>query len=80
MKMQIQKWGNSLAIRIPKSFAQETSLDQGTVVDLALEEGEIIIRPVVEPPYSLDELLAKVTKGNIHSEVDTGPAQGKEIW
>jgi antitoxin MazE len=80
MKMQIQKWGNSLALRIPKSFAQETRLDQGTVVDLTLEEGELIIRPVVEPQYLLDELLAKVTKGNIHSEVDTGPAQGKEIW
>jgi antitoxin MazE len=79
MKIQIQKWGNSLAIRIPKSFAQETRIDQGTVVDLALEEGEIIIRPVVEPQYSLDELLSRVTKENIHSEVDTGPAQGKEL-
>ena len=80
MKIQIQKWGNSLALRIPKSFAQETRIDQGSVVDLVLEEGEIIIRPVVEPQYSLDELLAQVTKGNIHSEVDTGPAQGKEVW
>lgn len=80
MKIQIRKWGNSLALRIPKSFAQETNIDQGTVVDLALEEGEIIIRPVVEPRYSLDELLAQVTKVNIHSEVDTGPAQGKEVW
>jgi antitoxin MazE len=80
MKIQIQKWGNSLAVRIPKSFAQEAHIDRGTLVDLALEEGEIIIRPVVEPQYSLNELLAKVTKDNIHGEVDTGEAQGKEIW
>ncbi len=80
MKIQIQKWGNSLAIRIPKSFAQETRIEQGTVVDLALEEGEIIIRPVVEPSYSLDELLSRVTKENIHNEVDTGPTRGKELW
>lgn len=80
MKIQIQKWGNSLAIRIPKSFAQETCIDQGSVVDLALEEGEIIIRPVVEPQYSLEDLLSQVTKGNIHNEVDTGPGQGKEVW
>ena len=80
MKVQVQKWGNSLALRIPKSFAQETNIDQGTVVDLLLEEGEIVIRPVAEPEYSLDELLSRVTKENIHSEVDTGKAQGKEVW
>ncbi len=80
MKIQVQKWGNSLALRIPKSFAQETNIDQGTVVDLSLEEGEIVIRPVVKPEYSLDELLSRVTKENIHSEVDTGKAQGKEVW
>ncbi len=80
MKVQVQKWGNSLALRIPKSFAQETNINQSTVVDLSLEEGEIVIRPVVEPEYSLDELLSRVTKENIHREVDTGKAQGKEVW
>ena len=80
MKVQIQKWGNSLALRIPKSFAQETKIDQGTVVNLSLKEGEIIIRPIVEPEYSLDKLLSQVTKENIHREVDTGRAQGKEVW
>ncbi len=80
MKMQVQKWGNSLAVRIPKSFAQDTNIDHGTVVDISVEEGEIRIRPVAEPPYSLEELLSKVTKGNTHGEVDTGTSQGKEIW
>ena len=80
MKVQIQKWGNSLALRIPKSFAQETQIDQGTVVDLSLEKGEIIIRPVIEPEFTLDQLLSRVTKGNIHREIETGKAQGKEVW
>ena len=80
MKVQVQKWGNSLALRIPKSFARETGIDQGTAVDISLEEGEIVIRPLTEPAYSLDDLLSKVTKQNIHKEVDTGPPQGRESW
>jgi antitoxin MazE len=81
MKVQVQKWGNSLALRIPKSFAQEIEIEQGSVVDLSLEKGEIIIRPVEdEPEYTLDQLLARVTKDNIHQEVDTGKARGREAW
>ena len=80
MKVQVQKWGNSLALRIPKSFAQETGIDQGMAVDISLEEGGIVIRPLIEPAYSLDGLLSKVTKQNIHKEVDTGPSQGREVW
>ena len=81
MKVQVQKWGNSLALRIPKSFAQEIEIEQGSVVDLSLEKGEIVIRPVDdEPEYTLDQLLARVTKDNIHGEVDTGKARGREAW
>ncbi len=78
MKVQVQKWGNSLALRIPKSFAQETNLDQGSVVDLGLKAGLIIIKPVVEEEYSLDEMLSRVTKENIHPEVNTGSPHGRE--
>ena len=80
MKTQIQKWGNSLAIRIPKAFAQEIFMDHGSIVDLAIEQGEIIIRPVSEPAYSLEELLADVTQDNLHGEILTGAAQGQEAW
>ena len=59
MKVQVQKWGNSLALRIPKSFAQETGIERGSVVDISLEDGEIVIRPLIEPAYSLDDLLSK---------------------
>ena len=80
MKTQVQKWGNSLAIRIPKSFAQETNIESGSEVDLSLKEGEIVIKPLIDSPYSLDEFLTKITNKNIHKEIDTGNAQGKEIW
>jgi antitoxin MazE len=78
MKATIQKWGNSLALRIPKSFAIHSSIEQGSVVDLSLDNGRMIVEPTKE--YSLDDLLARVTKKNIHTEVDFGAPQGKEVW
>ncbi len=80
MKMQIQKWGNSLALRIPKSFAVESKVEQGSTVEVSLEKGKIVVTPVAEPEYSLGGLLAKVTKENIHAETDTGYPVGKEAW
>jgi antitoxin MazE len=80
MKARIQKWGNSLALRIPKSFAAHSKIEQGSVVDLSLDNGRMIVEPVVPQEYSLEELLAKVTKKNLHSEIDFGKPVGKEVW
>ena len=80
MKVQIQKWGNSLALRIPKSFAVESKIEQGSTVEVSLEHGKIIIFPVTEPEYSLDELLSQVTAVNLHGEIETGESVGKEAW
>jgi len=80
MKVQIQKWGNSLALRIPKSFAIESNIDQGSTVEISLESGRIIVFPVAEQEFSLDELLAQVTPENLHNEVDTGSPVGGEAW
>ena len=79
MRTQIQKWGNSLALRIPKSFATESHIEAGSVVDLSITEGKLIVIPVSEPTYKLDELLAGVTKENLHVEVDTGIPTGQEV-
>ncbi len=81
MQTQIKKWGNSLAIRIPKSFAVETSVKEGTIVNITLEDNKIIIEPVAKPvEYKLEELLSKVNEDNIHDQYfDDGP-EGKEIW
>jgi len=80
MRTHIQKWGNSLAIRIPKSFAAESSIEEGSLVDLSITDGRLIIDPVSEPEYTLDELLAGITRENIHAEVQTGEPTGKESW
>jgi antitoxin MazE len=80
MRTRIQKWGNSLALRIPKSFAVEVGLEKETDVDVICDDGKLVITPVVNPGLSLEQLLAKVTAENRHHEVDTGHATGKEAW
>jgi antitoxin MazE len=78
MLTRVKKWGNSLAVRIPKPFADEVGLEQNTPVEVSLVSGKLVIVPVLESALSLDQLLAQVTEDNLHSEVDTGPAVGKE--
>ncbi len=80
MHTTIQKWGNSLAVRIPKPFVEEAHIASGSDVDLTVDNGKIIIVPRVEPNYSLTELLEGVTARNKHSETDTGTAVGQEVW
>ncbi len=80
MKTRVQKWGNSLALRIPQSFAAEVRLTEGTAVELSLVEGKLLVQPIAPSPLSLDELLQGVTDENIHGEWDTGSAIGKEVW
>lgn len=76
MQNHIQKWGNSLGIRIPKSLAQKAGLSEGTPIEFELEEGFLIIRP---RRYSLEMLLSDVTPENLHREVDTGKPVGREV-
>jgi antitoxin MazE len=79
MNTRIQKWGNSLALRIPKSFADETGLESGSVVEIEVVAGQLVITPVQGEAYELDTLLAKITEANLHREIDTGDAVGNEV-
>ena len=76
----IQKWGNSLAVRIPRDIAEELDLSEGKHVMIKHKDGMLTVRPVQIPSYSLKELLKGVTKMNLHKEIDWGPPRGKEIW
>ncbi len=80
MRGKIQQWGNSLALRIPKPFAEEAGISRHAEIELSLLDGKIVIFPVEEPQPTLEELLAEVTEENRHSEIDSGPAVGKEVW
>ncbi|WP_270169489.1 AbrB/MazE/SpoVT family DNA-binding domain-containing protein [Paenibacillus sp. SYP-B4298] len=74
---QVQKWGNSLGIRIPKSLAMKVGIEEGTEVDLHIEDGHLLIKP---KSATLDELLSQVTSDNVHTEIPTGDPQGREVW
>lgn len=80
MKGQIQKWGNSLALRIPKRLAEEAGLGQSTRVEMHVQEGQIVITPLRPVRYQLDDLLAQITPESLHEETDWGEAQGQEEW
>ena len=79
MHTRIQRWGNSLVLRIPKAFAAEAQLEQDTLVEVKLVDGQLLIVPVTETPVTLEQLLAGVTEENLHRETATGPAIGQEV-
>lgn len=79
MRTTIQKWGNSLAVRIPRSFASETKIDNGTEVDLSIKNNQLVISPIVKDGYSLDAILSEINDSNIHKEIDFGEPRGREI-
>jgi len=78
MTVTVQKWGNSLGIRIPKAIAQNAKLGKGTQVEVSVERGHVVLRPVEVP--SLKELLSKVKPGSRPQLVDWGKPVGKEVW
>jgi len=77
MQTRVRKWGNSLAIRIPRIIAQKIGLNEGAEVDFQVRDNAIIISP---KRYTLESLLAKITPENLHKEVGTGKALGREVW
>ena len=78
MEATVQKWGNSLGIRIPNLIAQELSLKNGEVVDINNNGNEIVIKPIKK--IRLSEMLKQINDQNIHQEVETTGPVGKEIW
>ncbi len=80
MKATVRKWGNSAAVRIPASVMQATRLDLDEAVDVHEEAGRIVIEPVRQKTYDLDELLKGITSKNQHESTDFGLPMGKEVW
>ena len=78
MRVSIRKWGNSLAVHIPRSFAQDIQLTEGSQVDVRLVDGNLVLVPRTN--LSLADLLSGVTKENLHAEVDAGAPVGREVW
>jgi antitoxin MazE len=80
MKVKIKKWGNSFAIRIPRSIVDDARLENESEVDVSFANGKIVLDPVPKVVFSLESLLAGVTDENKHREVDTGAHTGNEAW
>ena len=79
MKTKLQKWGNSLGVRLPKNIAEQKSLKEGVGVTVLLKNNQIVIEPVKEE-LSLQSMLAEVNENNLHSETDWSDSCGNEIW
>jgi antitoxin MazE len=84
MIVEFCKWGNSLAVRIPKVLADTIKISDGKRAEIKVENGALVLRPIVKPArkpsYTLDELLSGMTRDNVPQEVDWGIKRGNEAW
>ena len=84
MIIEFRKWGNSLAVRIPKALADAVKVSDGKRAEIKVENGSLVLRPIVKPGrkprYTLDELLNGMTRDNVPQEVDWGLQRGNEAW
>ncbi len=79
MEAKVQRWGNSLGLRIPKALAQDAKLEPGSPVELKVIGGKLVVSAIGQPRFTLRQLLAGVTKKNLHGETFAGPRRGREI-
>lgn len=79
MTTKIQKWGNSLGVRIPKDIAREINIREGSAVSFSVEGGELVMSHSKKPKYTLAELLKNFDKKTQHELIDWGPDVGNEI-
>lgn len=77
MRVEVQKWGNSAAVRVPAPALKDAGMQVGQSLELRVEEGRLVMEPASE---SLEDLLAKMTPENQHGLALEGPAVGAEVW
>ena len=80
MRVRLRKWGNSLALRIPKPFAEGAGVREGSVVQVSVSKGRLIAAPVRREKPRLEDLLRRINKTNLHAEAESGPPVGREAW
>lgn len=78
MKTTAQRWGNSLAIRVPKRVAEEAGLREKDAVEIEVREGALVVRPHLRRVYRLEDLLRRITPRTVHDEFDFGGPVGRE--
>lgn len=79
-KSQLSKWGNSLAIRIPKELAEKASFHDGDVLVLEVEDVGRLSLKTENPPATFEELVAAITPENLHDVEEWNGPVGREAW
>jgi len=80
MSTKIQKWGNSLAVRLPQYLIEKLGLEAGTTVDIEDERGVVKIKPTMKKKLSIKKLVDQINHQNKQKETDWGNPIGREIW
>lgn len=82
MRTEFQKWGNSLALRVPSAFAKEIGAAEGQAVDMTVENGALVVKVTARKRrrYELEQLIGEITEENRHDEISWGPPVGNEVW
>jgi antitoxin MazE len=80
MKTKAQKWGNSLAVRIPKTVATQVGIKAQDDLEIEVQDGNVVLKPHLRRVYRLDDLIKRINKKNMHHEIDPGAPVGREIW
>ncbi len=79
MRVNVKKWGNSAAVRLPAAVLEASKVRVDDTVDVRVEDGRIVIELLAEAGYDLDQLLDRITPENLHEPVDVGGPVGKEV-
>jgi len=80
MRTKVSRWGNSLALRLPKKLATSHNIFEDSKVEIIEKAEGLLLRPATKETYDLNELLKGITKENVHEEVSTGTSRGRESW
>jgi antitoxin MazE len=80
MVTKVQKWGNSLGLRIPKALAEDAGVEEGSPVDISLEGDRLVVQPIRSSKYELKDLVSQIREDNLHDEIPTGRRVGREVW
>lgn len=79
MKTTAQKWGNSLAIRVPKSVAVQVGIQEQDELEIEVQDGNVVLKPQLQRVYRLEDLVKQITPKNLHGETDAGIPVGRAI-
>ena len=80
METKVKKWGNSLGVRIPKSFSTQAGITEGSSIEISIDGDKITLVPKHNNEYSIDELISRISEDNLHYEIKTDGPVGNETW